>query len=168
MQTFANRYISILYRYSQRYFSQRLREEGTPLELGQMPCMMRVLREPGLTQEAISAQLGMDKGTVARSLCTLERQGYILRREDPEDRRVNHIYPTQAGECLLQVLLRHFTDYQEMLFRGFSPEDQGQAMDLLRRMQANVARQMEGIPPLCTGDHEPRTAEENRGDGHNN
>ncbi len=143
---FANGYVSILYRYSQRYFAQKLREDQLPLELGQLPCMLRVLREPGLTQETISAQLGMDKGTVARSLCTLEKSGLILRSEDPGDRRVNHIYPTSLATELFPVLQRYVTDYQEMLFRDFSPQDREKAMELLCRMRENVARQLEEIP----------------------
>ena len=159
MESFANRYISILYRYSQRYFSQRLRENEIPLELGQMPCMLRVLREPGQTQEAISGQLGMDKGTVARSLCILEKQGFISRVEDPDDRRLNHIYPTPAGETLFPLLLENITQYQEMLFRGFSDADRSAAMALLSRMQANVAREMGELPlslpdpPLSWGEN---------------
>lgn len=90
-----NRDISILYRYGQRFFACRLAPLG--VEVGQLPVLMQVYQMPGTTQDALSVGRGFDKGTTARVAKSLEDAGLLRRETDPDDRRINHLYPTGAG-----------------------------------------------------------------------
>lgn len=137
---FANRSISILYRYGQRFFAQELKRRGLSLEVGQMPALIRICRNPGITQEGISANTGMDKGTTARSVKQLEESKLITRCTDKMDRRLNHIYPTKAAEDIYVVLMDIIKDYHALLYEGFSEKEIELAFDLLTRMKENVAK----------------------------
>jgi hypothetical protein len=56
------------FRYGQRYFTQMLKERQIPMEVGQLPFMMQVYRHPGISQDGISANAVMDKGTTAKCI----------------------------------------------------------------------------------------------------
>ena len=51
---------------------------------------------------AVTAYLGMTKGTVSQTLAALERKGLIEKSSDPADKRNIHINLTSAGDELLE------------------------------------------------------------------
>lgn len=145
-----NREISVLYRYSQRYFGHRIRENGLDLDLGTMPFLCASYRSPGITQEALSVQIGMDKGTTAKALKKLEADGYIRREEDEEDGRVRHVFVTEKAEALLPGLFAIIEEYHQILYGGLDDSEIELLNRLLVRMKRNIQRrpeQQDGCPP---------------------
>lgn len=141
---YANRLISIIYRYGQRFFVRQLRQRGMELEVGQLPALMQVYRNPGITQEEIAANTGMDKGTTARSVHRLCRLGMTVRQVDAADRRLLHIYPTEKGLACRAELEEMIAALHGVLYRGFTPQEVETAFSLLERMRANMAAQLPG------------------------
>lgn len=137
-----NRNISILYRYGQRFFNRLMR--GTGVEVGQMATLVQIYRTPGITQDEISANLGMDKGTTARNLHQMEQQGLAVRMPDKADRRVNHIYLSEKGEAYYPAIMEAIEKLHEVLYRGFSEDEISMAVELLARMQSNLCSELEG------------------------
>ena len=133
----ANRYISILYRYGQRYLAAQLK----PLELdvGLLPAFLQACRQPGISQDGIAQNTGMDKGTTARSVKQLEERGYIVRTDDPDDRRINRIRPTEKALALFPRVEAVLDGLHDLLYRGFTPEETETALRLLRRMKENLS-----------------------------
>ncbi len=138
-----NRYISILYRYGQRYFAHYLHPLG--LEPGQAPSLFRVLDCPGVSQDEIATELCIDKGAVARSVQQLEQNGLVARHADPSDRRVNRIYPTMRARELEPQIIEVAEGLQQALYAGFSPEEIQKASELLSRMQQNMRDYMDRV-----------------------
>lgn len=65
-------------------------------------------KNEGVYQDEIAAIVVADKAQVARNVNTLEKKGYIVRRQDDQDKRFKHIYLTPKGEKLrkpLQIIL---------------------------------------------------------------
>ena len=131
-----NRYISILYRYGQRYLSSNLK--ALNFDVGLMPAFLQACKEPGITQEGISSATGMDKGTTARSVKQLELQGYIIRQVDAMDRRMNHIYPTDRALALYPQIESILIHLHQLLYQGFSEEEKEQALVFVQRMKQNM------------------------------
>jgi len=137
-EKYINRIISILYRYNQRFFARKLEEHSLPVELGQLPTLMQVYRHPGITQDGISANAGIDKGTVAHIIKQLEKTGMIERHTDSEDRRINHIFATDKGlECKEQIF-RIIQELHQVLYRGFCETEVETAISILERMKKNM------------------------------
>ena len=130
--------ISVVYRYGQQYFVERLEERGCRLKMGQMPSLLEIWEHPGVTQEGVCRSVGMDKGTTARAVKSLEEDGLVTRTVDPRDRRANRLALTPAGEALVPVLLQVTEEYHRWLFRGFSPEEEREATAYLLRLQNNA------------------------------
>lgn len=145
-----SRHLSLIYRYSQRYFSARLRE--FPLEAGQFPLLLQLFRHPDVTQEQLSQRLALDKATTARAAAQLLAQGLIERRADPEDRRAYRLSPTARALALEEQLFSIAGDLQEVLFRGMTPTERQAASDLVVRMAGNLSACLgEWHPGNCCG-----------------
>lgn len=130
------KHLSMIYRYSRRFLTKAL----APLEVetGQYPFLMILYRLPGLTQEQLSAELGMDKGTTARMVAQLEQSGLLERRVDGADKRANHLYPTERALALAGTLRGISRRMQETLLAGFTPDERAQTETLLLRMRDNI------------------------------
>ncbi|MCR4432231.1 MAG: MarR family transcriptional regulator [Tepidanaerobacteraceae bacterium] len=135
---FINRTISILYRCNQRFFAQKLENYSLPLEVGQISSLMQVYQHPGITQDGISSNAGMDKGTVAHTVKQLEDAGLVFRQTDDKDRRVNHIFPTPKGLEIRERLFQIIRELHEILYQGFESSEIEEAIALLERMKNNM------------------------------
>lgn len=49
----------------------------------------------------LAAHYMLDKSTVSRQVAALEGLGYVERRADPDDQRVQALHPTPAGDAVL-------------------------------------------------------------------
>jgi DNA-binding MarR family transcriptional regulator len=83
-------------------------------------CLMLQLladeKESGLAMKDLAQQMGMATSTITRFVDALVRDGYVIRKEDNQDRRINRVIPTQKGfdkilqlkekqhNCLLSIL----------------------------------------------------------------
>jgi len=137
-EKYINRSVSIIYRYNQRFFSQKLQAYSLPIEVGQIPTLIQVYRHPGITQDGISSNAGIDKGTVARIVKQLEDNGIIIKKSDSKDKRVNHIYATQKGMKHKEQLFMIIRELHEVLYQGFSDSDIIEAISMLKRMKENI------------------------------
>lgn len=142
MRERVNRTISVLYRYGQRYLGARLRPLG--LEVGQLPALLRICRNPGITQEQISLETGMDKGTTARSVQRLAELGLVRRETDRADRRINHIYPTERACAIEESVIAVLEELHDILYEGMTEAEIAQAADLMNRMKENLTSAANG------------------------
>jgi len=63
-----------------------------------------VLAHPGMTQQAISYELQLNKSTVTRFVSQLEKKGLLMRTASEGDMRENVIVPTEAALRVQQNL----------------------------------------------------------------
>jgi DNA-binding MarR family transcriptional regulator len=133
-----NRTISILYRYNQRFFAQKLEEYSLPIEVGQIPTLIQIYRHPGITQDGISSNAGIDKGTVAHIIKQLEKVDIVTHKTDSDDRRIKHIYATQKGMESKEQLFQIIRELHEILYQGFSDSDIEEANLMLERIRMNM------------------------------
>ena len=116
---------------------QGLRDIGSPrllVELAQYPDAPD--RAP--TQKELADRLHCAPPTIAASLKSLERQGYVARRTDEKDTRRNRISITQKGRDALESGMRAFQRVDDALFRGFTPGEREQVQAFHRRMLDNL------------------------------
>ena len=58
-----------------------------------------------MTATAIGEQSAMHKTKVSRAVAELERRKWLIRKQDPSDRRVEHLTLTKAGEAVYRELV---------------------------------------------------------------
>ena len=94
--------------------------------------------EPAPSQKDLANILRVSPATVATSLKSLEREGFISRRTDERDSRRNLIFLTEQGNEALLTSRQVFVHVDEYMFHGFSPEEREQVYQLHRRMLQNL------------------------------
>ena len=77
---------------------QTMKEDG--IGTAEFDFIHLVRHNPGITQAAIREQLKLDKGAAARRTASLESKGYLVRKENPNDKRSANLYATEKAENL--------------------------------------------------------------------
>lgn len=116
----------------------RLRD--TDLRGVQLFYLLCICHNPGLSQDRLAQQLGVNGSNVTRRVCELERMGYISRHRNPEDKRQWLVEPTDRTYELLPRLVDTLSDIQRALTRDMSPEEQELLGELAEHMAKNAAR----------------------------
>lgn len=80
-------------------------------------------RKNGITQADLPALLDIDKASLTPIIDTLERAGFVERRQDARDRRRNNLFLTARGRSLEKPLMDRATDVVAAALQGVSPED---------------------------------------------
>jgi MarR family transcriptional regulator for hemolysin len=96
-------------------------------------------RIPGATQRTIAAALEVTEVTAGRLIDRLCADGYLERRENPDDRRGYHIHLTPGAQPLLHKLGQIARIHEEEVFVGFNDEDLVRLEALLDAMARNLA-----------------------------
>ena len=98
---------TVLRRFNRSYTQRIGALDDSFLGLGLPLASARLVFEIGTqptTIQALRARLGLDSGYLSRLLRGLERQGYVVVRPDPADRRRRVLELTDAGRALLAEL----------------------------------------------------------------
>ena len=119
------------------------------------PMLLFILVQ-SLAQDEVSSQkklaelLHVSPATVANSLKSLERGGYVRKEPDPADARRNRVSITDKGRKAVEACAEVFETVDQQMLRGFSPAELDQLHDFHRRMLDNL-RQIGGDqdPPNC-------------------
>ncbi len=83
-------------------FDRRVRDLG--LTRSQWLALTRIFRQPGCTQSELAETLEMEKGPAGRLIDRLEDNGFVERKADPTDRRVNRIHLTAEAEAIERTM----------------------------------------------------------------
>ncbi|WZL73524.1 MarR family transcriptional regulator [Clostridiaceae bacterium 35-E11] len=134
------KWISIIYRYGQSYIEKRLQPYN--IGSGQYIFLLILLRKDGISQEALSNNLNIDKGTTARAIQKLEKEGYVVRRVDTNDRRAYKIYVTDKAQQIKPILYKVLSEWTKILGTDLTEEETTIVLSILKRMAKNAAQFM--------------------------
>ncbi|BBF43708.1 transcriptional regulator, MarR family [Lachnospiraceae bacterium KM106-2] len=135
------RLISILYRKSQMFWCQLLKEYE--VSAAEYPVLMILYRQDGRTQENVVSELAIDKSAITRVVKSLEEKGFIERKKDEVDKRCNRIYLTEKGHLLKKPIEKGIMEWNGILQKDMSNEESDEVMRLLNQMVDNIQEQSE-------------------------
>jgi DNA-binding MarR family transcriptional regulator len=108
--------------------------------LGLIPPQAGILRaiatEPGHSQQALSAQLGLLPSRVVAFVDDLERRGYVERRRNPDDRRLYALHLTGSGTDLMARIGAIGRAHEEEITDGLTAERRDALADTLATLAA--------------------------------
>jgi MarR family transcriptional regulator, organic hydroperoxide resistance regulator len=123
-----------VYNRLERRLGQALAAHG--LTLSQFDVLATLLHGEGITQQELAERLLVTKGNVCGLIDRVGAAGWVERRPDPEDRRANRLYLTDAGRKLLtEVFPCHARDIREA-FGRLTEAELRQMHQLLERLDA--------------------------------
>ena len=103
---------------------------------------------PTPSQKELADILRISPATVATSLKSMERSGYVSRETDERDSRRNLISLTDRGREAMLTSRRVFQHVDEYMFHGFTEEEREQVYQLHQRMLNNLY-QIGGDEDFC-------------------
>lgn len=130
------RLLGCLHRHARMYFRREFSSRG--LGSGIPHFLVYLHHHDGCTQQDLSRGLHMDKANSARAVKKLLQFGLAERKRDPRDRRAFRLFLTDRGRSLLPGIERTMSAWTDIISRGLTDAERGQAMRLLRKMSANA------------------------------
>lgn len=116
-------------------FAERISSLGlTPPHAG---LLRAVAAEPGRSQQALAAQLGLLPSRLVALVDELESDGLLERRRNPDDRRNHALHLTAAGGQRLRDIGRVATDHGEDLLGGLDAGDRAELGRILGLLAAH-------------------------------
>ena len=126
----SNRYA----RYTNELYQQKFGVSATEWRI-----LMLLVIEPSIAARRICDLIGYDKGPVSRTLTGLQDSGLITIKADPLDRRSHNIQVTAKGRRLHDKIYTAAKEQEQMLLSGLSKTERDTLLNLLRRVQDNIA-----------------------------
>jgi DNA-binding MarR family transcriptional regulator len=121
--------------------------EALGLYRGQNFVLTALSEQEGLAQSELAERLLVRPPTISNSLERMEASGWVVRRPDPEDRRISRVYLTGAGRELQQAVQSLWHDLEVHTFSGLTAEERNLLWQMLRHICQNLGRG--ALPPTC-------------------
>lgn len=133
---------------------RRVSEEQARLGVGGLGSPMLLLalleieRQGSLcSQRDLARRMRLAPATVAVSLKSLERQGYVERSADDRDARRNRVRLTDKGRTAVETCGQVFRSVDEQMLSGFDAGERKLLTSFFRRMVQNLGGAPECPPP---------------------
>ena len=143
----------ILFQSVERARKQAIQTELSRRGLGTLgqPMILFLLKDKGregriAAQKELSDAMHVSPATVAVSLKSLERGGYVEKHPDPEDQRCKRVTITPKGIRAVEQCFTIFNQVDELMFAGFSKEEYRQLNRYHQRMLCNLWGPGHGLP----------------------
>ena len=122
-----------------------LREEG--VGTAEIDLIHALRHEPGCTQARLTEILHADKAAIARRTKNLEAKGFLVRKDDPDDRRSQLLFPTQQAETLKSSKAEIEAGFYEYLTSALTAEEAAAFGAMLDKLYAaSKAESRAGFP----------------------
>ena len=128
--------ISDVARLMRTAFDRRVRKLG--LTRSQWLVINRLHRRPGATQSELADMLEVEKPTAGRMVDRMEAKGWVKRRADGADRRVNRLYLTNEADLIQRRLARISDRTIDDALSPLSPEERDQFSELTARVKRQL------------------------------
>ncbi|OKP82205.1 MarR family winged helix-turn-helix transcriptional regulator [Paenibacillus sp. P32E] len=115
------------------------------LTKGQYLYLVRICENPGMIQEKLAEMIKVDRTTAARAIKKLEINGFIKKNDDPVNRKINKLFPTEKGMTVYPFIKRENDYSNKVALSGFSESEVETVFDLLQRVRKNVEKDWEFV-----------------------
>jgi MarR family transcriptional regulator for hemolysin len=114
------------------------RARGLGLTQGQWRMIATIHFSEGCTQKEAASKLEINSVTAGRVIDRLTEDGWIERRSDPSDRRINRLYLKPEAAPMLGRLSEIGADEERLTLEGLTASEQIVLVELLARMINNM------------------------------
>lgn len=122
-----------------------LREEG--VGTAEIDLIHALRHNPGCTQAKLAEILHADKAAIARRTKNLEAKGYLIRKDAPNDRRSQLLYPTEKAEKLKSSKEEIESSFYEYLTSALTESEADTFAELLDKLyNVSKAESRAGFP----------------------
>ena len=121
-----------------RHADKRARMHG--MTRAQWAVLVRLEREPGITQSRLAALTDVEPITIGRLVDRLEANGLIERQADRDDRRIWRLTLTRKSAAIFRQIAAFRRELHEDMAHGLDEASLGTLVGCLQRMRANLTK----------------------------
>jgi len=122
-------------------FDRRVKALG--ITRPQWLAIVRLKRRPGASQSELADMMEIEKAPAGKIVDRLEERGWVERRPDPVDRRVNRIFLTELGERVHAVIWPIAQSTVADALVDLSEQDIAHLTQLLSRVKVRLGKMAE-------------------------
>ncbi len=137
--------ISDVARLLRTVFDRRVRSLG--LTRAQWLVLTRLHRRPGASQSELAEMMEVEKASAGRMIDRLETKGWVVRRAQQGDRRVNRIYLTPEAERVHKRMWRVAETTVDDALSGLAQPEAAKLAELLARVKSSLIAMADGDLP---------------------
>lgn len=78
----------------------------------------------GCSQESLARYLNLSKATATRAIVALEKEGYVYREKDEDDRRIYRVFISDKGREIIPLINNILHEWNQILLSEFSEEEE--------------------------------------------
>lgn len=128
--------IATLYRQELWALSNLL--ENHDISFSQLPFMMQLYCESGITQDALAAKVQVDKANATRVLKQLEKKGLVTREHCSHDARARLVFLTEKAISIKQYLIDIINKWNGILTKDVTEEELATLKSIQEKMIFNA------------------------------
>jgi len=129
--------ISRLARLLRRELDEQLSSHGlTGVQVG---LLTRLARSEGLVQAELGRRMAIEAATLTGIVQRLEREGWVRRSCDADNRRLQRVWLTEKARAALPGLLRVQSRYRRRALAGLDSTELATLENLLNRIEGNLS-----------------------------
>ncbi|MEI2368433.1 MarR family winged helix-turn-helix transcriptional regulator, partial [Niallia circulans] len=107
--------------------------------------LVRIFENPGIIQEKLAEMIKVDRTTAARAIKKLEINGFITKEDDPHNKKIKRLFPTEKGEKVYPNIKSENDYSNEIALAGLSKEEVDILFTLLLRVRKNIEKDWEYV-----------------------
>ena len=121
-----------------QYTAAMLKQQNVDLTPEQFLLIDLLWNQGPLSQQELADQLQKDKNSVTKLVDAIERKGFVVRQQNPTDRRSNTIILTDLANSLKDDAKNKGISIRDKMLAGISDEELCTFLNTLNKLCANM------------------------------
>ena len=121
-----------------QYIAPMLKKRGVPLTPEQFILIDLLWNQGAMSQQQLADQMQKDKNSVTKLVDAIEKKGFVVRSQNPKDRRSNTILLTEKAELLKSGAKQNGIYILDRMLEGISEEELRNFLQTLAKLNQNM------------------------------
>lgn len=121
-----------------RYLSKLMKERNMPITPDQFRVLSHLWQKDGRPQNELAICTNRNRANITRIIDILEREGIVIRKDDPHDKRISRIHLTKMGQSLKSEMVICAEQSIKDSLRGLSKSDIEISLKVLHKIIENT------------------------------
>ncbi len=121
-----------------QYIASMLKKRGVPLTPEQFILIDLLWNQGAMSQQQLADQMQKDKNSVTKLVDAIEKKGFVVRSQNPKDRRSNTILLTEKAELLKSGAKQNGIYILDRMLEGISEEELRNFLQTLSKLNHNM------------------------------
>lgn len=121
-----------------QYIASMLKKRGVPLTPEQFILIDLLWNQGAMSQQQLADQMQKDKNSVTKLVDAIEKKGFVVRSQNPKDRRSNTILLTEKAELLKSGAKQNGIYILDRMLEGISEEELRNFLQTLAKLNQNM------------------------------